>query len=334
MLTKSHEYVAGLTEQCARTIVFTMTRNERDRVRSMKRVGWQVDELRRAQQHRDHECWARSPHVVPQHYDDVAANQSAALQSIVDAIASTMDVPTVHVDAAYEFKGDANLLIPSSRGLKQDCDLCLDNKWVFVVSTGRSGSTTLAAMLGALPDTYISGENGGMASSLRDLYRKAKEMHFGRRNGPRFHETVEETVLLCDMQEYARDAIGATDAGTLGWKEIRYSRADLQFLKRLFPCARFVINVRRDVGAQAQSAFWKDGNDSERKLRTATDALLLWQSENADRSKVLYLEDFSKGAFDDLATWFGHACRYEALVHANANNSYASSVRTPRCVKP
>ena len=51
---------------------------------------------------------------------------------------------------------------------KKSCDLC-GQRWLFVLATGRSGSTTVLNMLNALPGVYMAGENMNVVGKLRQL---------------------------------------------------------------------------------------------------------------------------------------------------------------------
>ena len=48
-----------------------------------------------------------------------------------------------------------------------------ERNWLFQVSTGRSGSTSLMAMLNDLPNVYIAGENDGLFESLYALHKSS-----------------------------------------------------------------------------------------------------------------------------------------------------------------
>ena len=68
------------------------------------------------------------------------------------------------------------------------------------------------------------------------------------------------------MQAYALTLLGESgengengkngSSEVVGWKEIRYKEAaTLDFMRHLFPCAQFIVNIRRDTAAQGKSAF-------------------------------------------------------------------------------
>ena len=211
------------------------------------------------------------------------------------------------------------------------CDLCHDNNWLLVLATGRSGSTSVMSMLNALPNTYIAGENYDMAGGLFDLFMKAKtseHMGVGKdKRGAWAHRHVDEHTLLCDLQNYARDAIGATQtAGTIGWKEIRYQSKSLPFLRQLFPCAKYIVIVRRKLENQSRSAWFKTLRRSHQQkvslLKEKTQLLVEWGEKHHNSSVLLHTEDMTVERFNAIARWLGHTCHFNHVSHANINGGY------------
>jgi hypothetical protein len=50
------------------------------------------------------------------------------------------------------------------------CDLCKDHDWVFVLGTGRSGSTSVIEMVNTIPGVFLAGENFGQVLQMREMY--------------------------------------------------------------------------------------------------------------------------------------------------------------------
>eukprot|EP00040_Diaphanoeca_grandis_P043548 m.268400 g.268400 ORF g.268400 m.268400 type:complete len:268 (+) comp78342_c0_seq1:188-991(+) len=222
------------------------------------------------------------------------------------------------------------------------CDLCHDNKWVFVVATGRSGSTTIMSMLNSVPGMYISGENLNIEGSFLDLITKATTTGFDERlknKGAWAHKKVNRTKLLCDLQLYARDAIGVTPnlkptIEFIGWKEIRYgSIAQLDFLLTLFPCAKIIVNVRKDVMQQynSQKKSWHlnhstaDEEADVRSLQKRTDMTVAWEKkQNPANTFFLPLEEFTIERFNEMIRWIGvdsGSCVFKHIAHTNFLNT-------------
>ena len=167
------------------------------------------------------------------------------------------------------------------------CDLCRD-RWLFVVATGRSGSTTMMEMLTSIPGVYIAGENGDLAGSLFRIHQSLGAMM--RTNSAKNEEK-------CMLQFLAKQVIGSInkDVRIIGWKEIRYNNVKvLRFMRRVFPCAQFVVNVRHDIVAQHHSKFHIHTDISV--LQRKHDMLFSWASHQPPAYvHQLALEDFSPG---------------------------------------
>lgn len=216
------------------------------------------------------------------------------------------------------------------------CDLCRDYNWLLVVASGRSGSTAVMDMLNAIPGVLVVGENDGYITKIGAAYRKLNSQPrqwFETPYGAWWRTSTSFDHLLCDIQAMARSLVGTADPkenlSFVGWKEIRYGTVeDLNVITRLFPCAKFVVNYRRDVASQSLSGFYR-----LRGERTAVVSALLKQNElymkwaatlGRKRSFTVTLEDFSVQRFNELLTWLGYSnCSYSAVIRSNVNGSKA-----------
>lgn len=142
-------------------------------------------------------------------------------------------------------------------------------RYLFIVTYGRTGSTLLQKVLNRLPGTYIAGENHNALYGVFDAWRnactlKAKYGWGYQTDGHPWHGS-----LAADPDGYARAMLAAfiahilkppRGATTVGFKEIRYLIPDLReyllFLDRFLAPAVFVINTRA-VDEVAKSAWWK-----------------------------------------------------------------------------
>jgi hypothetical protein len=148
-----------------------------------------------------------------------------------------------------------------------------DYDYVFVMTYGRSGSTLLQGILNSTPGVMIRGENRGItyrlfeyhqsavkdASWIGDVGRRKVNPFFGIRDYPaelaltRFRELILDTLL--------RPKPATT---MVGFKEIRWYQDDLadyvEFLREVFPGARFIVNTRRleDVAKSSWMANRED----------------------------------------------------------------------------
>lgn len=149
---------------------------------------------------------------------------------------------------------------------------------IFILSSGRSGSTLLQRMLNCCPGVTIWGEHSGLLAPLAAAYFHAVEHPLMLRNIYSQNRSVDVSELLSerrqpdqwqawmnwwrpeDMDEAFRamvasmfqpPALGARC--TWGFKEIRYGVGDrtIEMLARLFPTARFVFLSRNGLNTIA-----------------------------------------------------------------------------------
>mmetsp|Transcript_6559 Transcript_6559/g.7501 ORF Transcript_6559/g.7501 Transcript_6559/m.7501 type:complete len:333 (+) Transcript_6559:292-1290(+) len=208
------------------------------------------------------------------------------------------------------------------------CNLCEDYDWIFILGTGRSGSTSILNMVNTLPGFYLAGENG---RSIKTFYKlpffdgneRQKELEgLGVvPRGPYKHKNVNINSLYCSVQRYYRDIVGYSKKGkkfaVTGFKEVEITEPGvLKFMAKAFPCARFIVNYRKDLKAQHASKFQKEVPLFQ--LRKATNSLLEWATENGERTFVMPLEDFSVSLFNKMLDWIGvSGCVYKDVLHAN-----------------
>uniref|UniRef100_A0A7S1RBC7 Protein-tyrosine sulfotransferase n=1 Tax=Alexandrium catenella TaxID=2925 RepID=A0A7S1RBC7_ALECA len=201
-----------------------------------------------------------------------------------------------------------------------ECDLCA-TKWLFVMSTGRSGSTTVLEMMGSVPGFYLAGENGGMMNKQFDMF---KHMRLAGNSGCSAwaHGPISQHGMFCAIQYYITEAIGAAAfqaTHTIGFKEIRWGvdATVANFMLQVFPCARFIISTRLDLikqlASESQAEWSYDTN-----LKKATSMLEKWQSNHRDKATLIHLEQFSVNWFNMLLRWLNVTdCSFKSLVHTN-----------------
>jgi len=230
---------------------------------------------------------------------------------------------------------------PPSHAAK--CDLCARN-WLFIVSTGRAGSTTLLNMLNEIPSFTIAGENGGFAGHLfrlksdtaraeetirTHLPRNSSEI---RRNAWSRWNVSDQLGLRCAMQAYALAFLGVSAESlsphtVIGWKEIRYDSVQaLNFMRDTFPCAKFILNTRQDLRAQAASGFktgFTRGHVTpwghRQGLEARTSLMARW-AEQLPRNTTFALpvEKFSLQKYNEMLAFLGvSGCEFVRVLHSN-----------------
>jgi hypothetical protein len=187
----------------------------------------------------------------------------------------------------------------------QNSPLCkpCNRRHLFIISTARSGSTTLLTMFNNLPNTRISGENHNtfgilsqIETNLLDHQPNLLKHPMDKPNGPFRHNTIPQQSLSCitqrlhytmnppplDVQRGFTQHISKyldtdkdmnvdmsmnmdMDISTtydkytiLGFKTVRIHLFQkpgkaAKFLKRHFPCSKFIMNIQYNITHQYES---------------------------------------------------------------------------------
>lgn len=233
-----------------------------------------------------------------------SASSPASATSLADA--GTCDVSWCNCEACQQ------------KTKTTTCDLCA-RKWVFVISTGRAGSTSILEGLNALPGVSLGGENFAMLNVAKDMVGRTDELTDIQEKNMASAYEVKSTDLshqtLCSMQQvFAKLANGslADESGhqILGFKELvsipslskwtshsgkpvphfsAWNSDWLDFIDRLFPCSRIVFNMRRDSAAQGRAiaGTFRRARDLplhtiEKELAAANDNLKKWHVERGN----------------------------------------------------
>ena len=131
--------------------------------------------------------------------------------------------------------------------------------WVFVIGTGRSGSTTILEMLNQLPNTTLCGENFGMANGIAALASSLAELDKQKHPSLPFrHGPIDRKKSFHLLHQYVWTAAGIhANHGRVGFKTIRVRDPEtLDAFKRVFPHAKYILNIRHPA-TQVHSGFQK-----------------------------------------------------------------------------
>jgi hypothetical protein len=219
------------------------------------------------------------------------------------------------------------------------CNLC-SRKWIFIVSAGRSGSTTLMSMINEIPLFKIDGENNGLARQLFNLHKVAAAQKRNMRDRTAWFKRnpSDEVGMRCAMQAYALAFLGEADSfaphSVIGWKEIRYgTAAELDFMREVFPCAKFIVNTRQNVKAQSRSAFYIHSKPPD--LREKNAFMLDWaRRQPSNIALTMALEEFSTETFNDMLRFPGvSGCKYLRMLHSNNQSSYTPDKSTAPVIR-
>jgi hypothetical protein len=146
-------------------------------------------------------------------------------------------------------------------------------EFVFVVASGRSGSTLVQGLLNALPRTLVRGENSFF---LLPMFRGVQAARVFRRiYGERSDRVTSAYFGLAEIDTFelarslrdpvVRQLLGATlpsDVDVLGFKEVRWEQIEpdetarfFEFFELVFPGAKYVL-LERDPDTVADSGHW------------------------------------------------------------------------------
>lgn len=193
--------------------------------------------------------------------------------------------------------------------------------YVFVVTYGRSGSTLLQGILSSTPGWLIRGENGDGMRPLYEFHRngaKARDRNLLTETKSAVHawygmDEFPTTVSIRQLRTLALATIlrPEPDTRVVGFKEIRWWHHDdlpeyADFLRTVFPGARFVVNTRRleDVAA---SKWWANHDDPLAELTGHEKRILELHEHLGDASYHVRYNDYvaDPGTLAPLFDWLG-----------------------------
>lgn len=192
---------------------------------------------------------------------------------------------------------------------------------LFIVTYGRSGSTLLQGVLNSIPGYLIRGENDGAVYHLHQFHAACTQKK--RRLRKRFELPLDTTNPHFGLDEFPakvslrmlRRLVTSTvlrpeeDTRVTGFKEIRWYQDDLpayvDFLRELFPDARFLVNTR-DHEAVLRSGWWPD-KPQDGRLDRMEAAILDLAASLGDAAYRVHFDDYTSDptVLRGLFTWLG-----------------------------
>lgn len=208
-------------------------------------------------------------------------------------------------------------------------ELCSSHRWIIILGTGRSGSTSVLRMVNALPSVRVTGEHYGLLNDFMAVYKKLQRVE--KMRGPAWrHEKFKSLRFMC----WARSFFKCNNSTICGFKEIRYNTAEaIAFVARIFDedaSTRFILTYRLELAAQLRSHDRTHGfRASPDSLQAETTALLNFHANRGNRSVRLFpLEQFSRDSFTDLFAFLGFPhCRALRVAHSNKRHGFADDAR-------
>jgi len=218
------------------------------------------------------------------------------------------------------------------KSIQEPCqDSCVPAVWV--VSAGRSGSTTVLEMLNQIPGYDIMGENQNMWGSLFNLFEKRETMYARYHSNSEymtFRQSLKRNMseLRCAYQLRVLGEINSdSEAKVVGFKEIRWdfrrSLDDLKLLMEVFPCSKALLSYRRNVKAEVQSREDSLGSFPDSNFRRDNQAMAKFHEEMPERTFRIAVEDFSVDLFNEMLHFLNQdSCRYNSVLHDNGDAGY------------
>lgn len=229
---------------------------------------------------------------------------------------------------------NAKMLSRIKGNSKQDRNIKLKYKNIFIVTYGRSGSTLLQGILNSIEGCLIRGENYNFVYHLFKSH-KAIKLAKENKNGDIPQKAWYGSHLLNDVYfiEVIRellnklllaDNISNTRISCYGFKEIRYIEIIdelidyINFLKIVFPDAAFIFNFR-NKNEVVKSGWWKNENkkDLKESLKKFEETCLAYMKENQESCFIIKYEDVVNKTqkLKDLFTFLGAEYNVNEIDH-------------------
>jgi hypothetical protein len=218
---------------------------------------------------------------------------------------------------------------------------------VFVITTGRSGSTLLLRYLNCAKDLVVWGEHAAILTELAACYAKLTRpstLAFVAAAQPWVDSLLRKDAVVCSSDAMTIEWVNSFDAATVrgafrtflfsllnhripshlrwGFKEIHYGQSEINLLRELFPGARFLLLVREPASIIKSKFRWFAMRDAARMRSHFEETLRFFQfaqdeieRRHADTMLVHYEDLAAKPASEmaRIAAFIGVALLEEQL---------------------
>lgn len=214
-------------------------------------------------------------------------------------------------------------------------------RYVFIVTTYRTGSTLLLGLLNRIPGYYIRGENyaalSGLTSFRLSLERTNRRVGATPAN-PWYGSQLDTLAAMQDAGRVWGSAMqGESGARVVGFKEVRYTAEtladDVATLRQLFPGCRLVF-LTRDAGDTAKEQKWSIGPSSltEGRILALYDK---FKGFTAPDCFHLTYDELAAGSVAGLLDFLGESLPAEALEDClSRRHSYGGTVVSRQLEQP
>ena len=240
------------------------------------------------------------------------------------------------------------------------CNPC-GRRFLILICTGRSASTTLTWMLDALPGVRMAGENNDTLHELKNMKEHILgNKHWIKGSGNQTawgHNKVPPQAFSCVAQSMIetinppkfhqskslKEEREADYKTIIGFKTIRFldgSEADdkglVDFVQDNFPCSKIIINYSSNITRQSNSAWWGErGQNISFEILTGANARLgrvgnMFGSQAYMVDSAAWLRNIS--VLNEMVTWLGvpERCHFQHLLAFNVLGNGYTHEKRPR----
>jgi len=181
-------------------------------------------------------------------------------------------------------------------------------------------------MIDSVPRISMYGENHGLLKLIHDQLSEGLDASIDAFH----HDTIDSTRLKKATQEFLLEMMGHKDNDNIfvGFKQLTKRIPDLELVHEMFPCAKYIINYRRNLSSQVEAHIREEMNpelmgpnfkENTRKfLANETDYLMRFYKKHEAKSFLLPLEDYSLDRFNQMLAFLGvSGCQFHQIARDN-----------------
>jgi len=185
------------------------------------------------------------------------------------------------------------------------------DKIILICATGRSGSTTMQRIINTIPNSNICGENFAAVNSLLEFYARLKKttakLNSEKITQLSYDELIRKKIKpawynsynILEIQKQIKEIIVKLfklndSINVWGFKEIRYDSGNIKYMrefKELFPQTKVIIQIRENILAQSNSAWFRTDVNATQFLKKTNKELYEYYTQNKD---YCYITSFEK----------------------------------------
>mmetsp|Transcript_6728 Transcript_6728/g.11970 ORF Transcript_6728/g.11970 Transcript_6728/m.11970 type:complete len:286 (+) Transcript_6728:121-978(+) len=200
---------------------------------------------------------------------------------------------------------------------------------VFIVSVGRSGSTSIMHMLNQIPGFDLKGHNINVLSSLFEMY-STRDSEYKTYPGKNYYawtrsRTRNASLRLCSLRTLVHSELNPSPhARVIGFKEVTWGFSghllDLDLLMQAFPNSKVIFSTRNSLYDQLSSMKKVWSQNQYDMVTLANKVMKKFSQSHPGRTFTLPLEDFSVENFNKLLAFLGEDknCEFTSVFHDNA----------------